>query len=167
MFLNVAGSFYCREQSRAPPKLCSLLYFLEILKWLDRQSQPPYDLYFVMRESRASLEMCGAKLVVILLLSGLSLSLAALPLSQEVEVVRCAKAGLVFLPGNRSCYQPLTTGPCGPGLMVVLDTESMVGRCEERKCEDLDMVWDEGRGQCGDIYKREVRQRQLDMRALI
>lgn len=111
--------------------------------------------------------MCGAKLVVILLLSGLSLSLAALSLSQEVEVVRCAKAGLVFLPGNRSCYQPLTTGPCGPGLMVVLDTESLLGRCVERKCENLDMVWDEERGQCGDIYEREVRQRQLDMRAQI
>ena len=100
--------------------------------------------------------MCGAKLVVILL-SGLSLSLAGLSLSQGVEVVRCAKAGLVFHPGNRSCHQPLTTGPCGPGMMVVLDTESLLGRCVERRCEG-DLVWDQGEARCVEMFGREVRQ---------
>ena len=101
-------------------------------------------------------KMCGAELVVILL-SCASLSLADLSLSpgQEVEVVRCAKLGQVYHLETRSCQQPLTTGPCEEGRMVVLDTVSLLGVCVERKCEDQDTVWDEQTGQCEEMYGRE------------
>ena len=120
-------------------------------------------MYFVTRRD-ILVEMCGAKLVLILL-SGVGLSLAALSASQEVEVVRCAKAGQVFHPESRSCQQPLTTGPCTEGQMVVLDTQTLLGSCVERKCGDLDMVWDRGTGQCLEIYGSQVRLRQSDVRA--
>ena len=122
-------------------------------------------MYFVRRRD-ILVEMCGAKLVVILLLSAVGLSLAALSPSQEVEVVRCAKAGQVFRPQSGSCQQPLTTGPCTQGLMVVLDTQTLLGSCVERKCGDLDMVWDQGTGQCLEIYGSQVRLRQSDVRVV-
>ena len=73
-----------------------------------------------------------------------------------MEVARCAKQGLVYHPGNMSWHQPLSRGPCQEGLMVVLDTDSLLGHCVERKCRDLDTVWDEGTGQCVEMYGREV-----------
>ena len=94
--------------------------------------------------------------VVVMLLKCATLGLAGLTPDQEVEVARCAKLGQVYHPENRSCHQPLSTGPCQEGLMVVLDTDSLLGRCVERKCEDLLTAWDEKEGQCVDIYGREV-----------
>ena len=42
--------------------------------------------------------------------------------------------------------------------MVVLDTESLLGRCVEKKCEDQETVWDEVSGQCVDMFESEVSQ---------
>lgn len=100
--------------------------------------------------------MFGAKESVILL-GVVSLSLAALSPSQEVEVMRCAKAGLVFHPETEACYPPLSPGPCEEGEMVVLDSESLLGRCVERRCEG-DLVWDQGEARCVEMFGREVSQ---------
>ena len=101
-------------------------------------------------------KMFGAEVLVILL-KCLALSLAALSPGQEVEVMRCGKVGQVYHQETGACHQPLTTGPCQEGMMVVLDTETLLARCVERKCEDQDTLWDEVSGQCVEMYGREVR----------
>ena len=73
-------------------------------------------------------------------------------------MVRCAKQGLLFSPLDRECHQPLSPGPCPDGEMLVLDTDTLMGRCTVQHCKDRDLVWDETQQSCKEIYGREVRQ---------
>ena len=42
-------------------------------------------------------------------------------------------------------------------MLLELDTETLLARCVERKCEDQDTLWDEVSVQCVEMYGREVR----------
>ena len=68
-----------------------------------------------------------------------------------INIMSCAKQGMLFYPPSKECHLPISQGPCDKEEMMVLGREGM-GECVKNPCAE-DMLWT---GElCVEMYRQD------------